>query len=197
MWSPLVDNGCLEKKNLKIGIVGIGGLGTMGLKLAKAMGHEVVAFTRSKDKIDVCKKKGADEVCVTGDPESLKQFAYSCDLIIDTVAVHHDIMSTLSCLKKKGTLSCVGGIPQPMNFNQFFCIFNKLSIQGSLIGGIKATEDCVAFCAKHQIWPDISVIGAKDISMAWEQLDSGKNNDGTRYVIDIKKSLEDKEFISK
>jgi len=67
-----------------------------------------------------------------------------------------------------------------MGFNQFFIIFNKLSIQGSLIGGIKATEECVAFCAKHQIWPDVSEIEAKDIGMAWEALDSGKNNDGTR-----------------
>jgi len=182
MWSPLVDNGCLNNngKKMKVGIVGIGGLGTMGVKLAKAMGHDVVAFTRSKDKVDTCMKKGATQVCVTGDPESLKQFAYSCDLIIDTVAVHHDIMATLSCLKKKGVLSCVGGIPKEMGFNQFFIIFNKLSIQGSLIGGIKATEECVAFCAKHQIWPDVSEIEAKDIGMAWEALDSGKNNDGTR-----------------
>ena len=75
MWSPLVDNGCLKGKKMKVGIVGIGGLGTMGVKLAKAMGHDVVAFTRSKDKVDTCMKKGATQVCVTGDPESLKQFA--------------------------------------------------------------------------------------------------------------------------
>jgi len=84
-----------------------------------------------------------------------------------------------------------------MEFNQFKLLANQLSIQGSLIGGIKATEDCVAFCAEHKIWPDISLIEAKDISMAWEMLDSGKNNDGIRYVIDIKKSLVNSNFISK
>ena len=93
MWTPLVDNGCLDCKKKKVGIVSMGGHGTMCLKLAKAMGHKVYAFTLSKDKVDLCKKKGADEVCVTGDAESLKNFAYSCDLIIDTVAVHHDIMA--------------------------------------------------------------------------------------------------------
>lgn len=119
MWSCLVDNGCLDKKGMIIGIVGVGGLGTMGIKLAVAMGHSVVAFTRSIDKVGVCKKKGASKVCVTVDPASLQQFAYSCDLILDTVTVQHEIMPTLSCLKKRGVFSFLGGIPQPMNFNQF------------------------------------------------------------------------------
>lgn len=80
---------------MTVGIVGIGGLGTMGIKLAAAMGHHVVAFTRSEDKIEVCKRKGATQVCVTTDPRSLKQFANSCDLILDSIAYQHEVMPIL------------------------------------------------------------------------------------------------------
>lgn len=182
---------------MKIGIVGIGGLGTMGVKMAKAAGHDVVAFSSSAHKADMAKSKGATEFCCTTDAESLKAFAQSCDLILNTVSSHHDMMPYLRCLKKQSVLCQLGLITKPMELNQVEMQINHWTISGTLIGGIKDTEECVAFCAQHQIWPDVQVINACKISWAWEQLASGKNKDGVRYVVDVKQSLDDKEFLPK
>lgn len=126
MWTPLVSHGCLRTKNkpadpemneckpLMIGIVGVGGLGTMGLKIASSMGHDTVAFTRFKDKEQVCIAKGAKQVCFTSDEESIKEFVMSCDLIIDTVSFQHNIDQYLTCLKKKGKFHAIGGVSEPM-----------------------------------------------------------------------------------
>lgn len=103
---------------MKIGVVGIGGLGTMGIKMAKAAGHHVVAFSSSSHKESMAMEKGATEFCCYSDAENIKQFAYSCDIILNTVSTHHDMMPVLRCLKKQGVLCQLGLVTTPVEFNQ-------------------------------------------------------------------------------
>lgn len=103
---------------MKIGIVGVGGLGTMGIKMARAAGHHVVAFSSSAHKEEMAKEKGATEFCCTSNVENFKSFGYSCDLILNTVSSHHDMMPILRCLKKQGVLCQLGLVTKPMEFNQ-------------------------------------------------------------------------------
>ena len=195
MYSPLNHWKCLDGGKT-VGVIGIGGLGTMGVKLAKAMGNKVVAISTSDKKEALAKSKGADAFVVSTKPESIQANAFSCDVILNTVAAKHDLNTYMPLLKKGGTLVQLGGVVEPHQVSQFGLMFNRWSIGGSLIGGIAETQEVIDFCHKHNIYPDCEVILAKKIDWAWDQLcGSGSNVDGIRYVIDIKKSLEDKEFL--
>jgi uncharacterized zinc-type alcohol dehydrogenase-like protein len=138
MYSPLkhFDNG---EGKMTVGIVGIGGLGTMGIKLAAAMGHEVIAISTSDKKEALAKEKGASGFVVSKDPESIKKFAQRCDLILNTVSAAHDLNTYLPLLAKDGTLVQLGGILVPHQVSQLPLMFNRQRIAGSLIGGIKET----------------------------------------------------------
>lgn len=195
MYSPLNHWGCKEGGKT-VGIVGIGGLGTMGIKLAKALGNEVIAISTSAKKEQLAKDKGASALCVSTDPESVKQFAGTCDVILNTVSAQHDINTYLPLLAKQGTIVQLGGVVEPHSVSQFGLMMSRASISGSLIGGIKETQEVIDLCHEQNIYPDIQMIEAKEIDWAWDQLmGNGNNADGIRYVIDIKKSLENKEFV--
>ena len=118
------------------------------------------------------------------------------DLIINTISASHQVAHYLSLLNVNGTIVQLGLAPEPHAVSQLPLIFGRKSIAGSLIGGIKNTEACLDFCGKHGITPDVQMIEAKEIDWAWDQLTTS-NKDGIRYVIDIKKSLENKEFVPK
>lgn len=196
MFSPLRHWGAGGDKKKTVGIVGIGGLGTMGIKLAKAMGNEVMAISTSPHKETMAKEKGACLFACSKDPESMKAHAGMCDLILNTVAASHDINTYLPLLAKGGaTIVQLGGVTTPMTLSQLPLMFNRMSVAGSLIGGIRETQECIDFCFKHGIYPDCETVEAKDIDRCWAQLQS--NADGIRYVIDVKKSLENTEFLPK
>jgi len=167
----------------KIGIVGIGGLGHMGVKLARAMGAHVVAFTTSESKRDDAKALGADEVVVSRNPEEMAAHAKSFDLIVNTVAAPHDLNAFLTLLKRDGTLTLVGAPASPHPSPEVFnLIFKRRSIAGSMIGGIPETQEMLDFCAEHGIVADIELIRADEINDAYERM--LKSDVKYRFVID-------------
>ena len=167
----------------KVGIVGIGGLGHMGIKLAHAMGAHVVAFTTSESKRQDALDLGADEVVVARDRDEMKKHQRSFDFILDTVAASHDLDAFTSLLKRDGTLCLVGvpehGHPSP---NVATLIFGRRSIAGSLIGGIPETQEMLDFCAEKGIVADIEMISARDIDDAYERM--LRSDVKYRFVID-------------
>lgn len=167
----------------KVGIVGIGGLGHMGVKLAHAMGAHVVAFTTSESKREAARVLGADEVIVSRNAEEMAAHAKSFDLIVDTVAAAHNLDAYLALLKRDGTLTLVGAPatphPSPEVFN---LIFKRRSIAGSMIGGIPETQEMLDFCAEHNIVSDIELVRADEINSAYERLLKGEVK--YRFVID-------------
>ena len=181
-WSPLrhwnVGPGT------KVGVVGIGGLGHMGLKLAKALGAHVVAFTTSPDKIENAKALGADEVVVSRNAEEMKAHAGSFDFILNTVAVPHDLDAFLALLKRDGTMTLVGAPssphPSPGVFN---LIMGRRSLAGSAIGGIAETQEMLDFCAEHGIVSEIEIIPMQEIETAYERMLRGDVK--YRFVIDM------------
>ncbi|WP_417763084.1 NAD(P)-dependent alcohol dehydrogenase [Shewanella sp.] len=167
----------------KVGIVGIGGLGHMGVKLAHAMGAHVVAFTTSDAKRDAAKALGADVVVVSRNADEMAAHAKSFDLIVNTVAAPHELNDYLALLKRDGTLTLVGAPatphPSPEVFN---LIFKRRSLAGSMIGGITETQEMLDFCAEHGIVSDIELIRADEINHAYERLLKGDVK--YRFVID-------------
>lgn len=181
-WSPLRHWQVGPGK--KVGIVGIGGLGHMGVKLAHALGAHVVAFTTSESKRADAHALGADEVVVSRDAEAMAAHANSFDFILDTVAASHDLDAFTTLLKRDGTLTLVGvpehAHPSP---NVAALIFKRRSIAGSLIGGIAETQEMLDFCAEHGIVADIEMIRADEIDAAFERM--LKSDVKYRFVIDI------------
>jgi alcohol dehydrogenase (NADP+) len=181
-YSPLRTWGAGPGK--KVGIVGLGGLGHMGVKLAHAMGAHVVLFTTSPSKIEDGKRLGADEVVISKDPEQMKAHLNSFDLIVNTVAAPHDLNPFIELLKRDGTLTLVGAPehdhPSPQVFN---LIFKRRRLAGSLIGGIAETQEMLDFCGQHGITSDIEMINMQDINDAYERM--LKSDVKYRFVIDL------------
>ena len=180
-WSPLRTWGAGPGK--KVGVVGIGGLGHMGIKLAHALGAHVVAFTTSESKREAALELGADEVVVSRNAEEMAAHGKSFDLILNTVAAPHDLDAFLVLLKRDGTLALVGAPatshPSP---NVFKLIMKRRAIAGSMIGGIPETQEMLDFCAEHRIVADIELIRADQINDSYERMLKGDVK--YRFVID-------------
>ncbi|ULQ53207.1 NAD(P)-dependent alcohol dehydrogenase [Flavihumibacter fluvii] len=180
-YSPLM--GAKLKKGNKVGVVGIGGLGHMAIKLAVSKGAEVYAFTTSPSKTNDIKGFGAKEVIVVGEPGNLKPWFGKMDYMISTVPYAYDMSNYISCVKPHGYFTQVG---QPINgeltINNFNMIFNRVNFNGSLIGGIPETQEVIDYCAEHKIYPQIQIIKAQDINDAWKKVVNKEAR--YRYVID-------------
>ena len=167
----------------KVGIVGIGGLGHMGIKLAHAMGAHVVAFTTSESKRQDAHDLGADEVVISRDAEQMKAHVGSFHLILDTVAAPHNLDAFTALLRRDGTLCLVGAPAEPHpSPNVLPLIFNRRAIAGSLIGGIPETQEMLDFCAEHGIVSDIEMIRMDQIEDAYERM--LRSDVKYRFVID-------------
>ncbi|MDY7577832.1 NAD(P)-dependent alcohol dehydrogenase [Herbaspirillum sp. RTI4] len=168
----------------KVGIVGLGGLGHMGVKLAHAMGAHVVLFTTSVSKKADALRLGADEVVISKDPEQMAAHLNSFDFILNTVAASHELDAFLVLLKREGTMTLVGvpefPHPSPSVAN---LIFKRRHLAGSLIGGIAETQEMLDFCAEHGITSDIELIDIQDINQAYERM--LKSDVKYRFVIDM------------
>jgi uncharacterized zinc-type alcohol dehydrogenase-like protein len=168
----------------KLGIVGLGGLGHMGLKFGKALGAHVVLFTTSPGKAADAKRLGADAVVVSNDAEAMKAHAGSFDFILDTVAASHNLDAFTGLLKRDGTLCLVGAPatphPSPAVFN---LLFKRRQIAGSLIGGLRETQEMLDFCGQHGITSDIELVRMQDINAAYERM--LKSDVKYRFVIDM------------
>lgn len=167
----------------KVGIVGIGGLGHMGVKIAGAMGAKVVVITTSPEKVEDARRLGADEVILSTDPEQMKQHAGTLHFILDCVSAQHDINAYLSLLKRDGSLTLVGAPELPLPVAPFSLIPGRKSFAGSLIGGIAETQEMLDFCGTHGITSDIELIRIQDINKAYERLLKGEVK--YRFVIDM------------
>ena len=167
----------------KVGVVGIGGLGHMGIKLAHAMGAHVVAFTTSAAKREAAIQLGADEVVVSKNADEMAAHAKSFDFILNTVAAPHDLDALLVLLKRDGTMALVGAPASPHpSPNVFNLIMKRRSIAGSMIGGIPETQEMLDFCAEHGIVADIELVRADQINDAYERMLKGDVR--YRFVID-------------
>jgi alcohol dehydrogenase (NADP+) len=168
---------------MKVGIIGLGGLGHMGVKLAHAMGAYTVLFTTSPSKVADGKRLGADEVVISKDAEAMAQHANSFDLFIDTVAANHDLSPYFALLKREGTMVQVGAPEHPMPIAAFDLIFKRRNFAGSLIGGIAETQEMLDFCAKHNITSDVEIIPIQKINEAYERM--LKSDVKYRFSIDM------------
>jgi alcohol dehydrogenase (NADP+) len=167
----------------KVGVVGLGGLGHVGVKLAKAMGAHVVVFTTSSNKVEDALRVGADEVVNSKNADEMKEHLNSFNFILDTVSAPHDINAYLLLLKVDGNLTQVGVPPEPLSLNVGSLIYGRRSLSGSLIGGIKETQEMLDFCGEHNITADIELIQIQDIDRAYDRL--VKSDVKYRFVIDM------------
>ncbi len=168
---------------MKVGIVGLGGLGHMGVKFAKAFGAHVVLFTTSASKIEDGKRLGADEVVVSKDAAAMAKQTASFDFILDTVSADHDVNAYLAMLKLDGTLVLVGAPENPLPIAAFNLLTSRRSFAGSGIGGVAETQEMLDFCAEKGITCDVEMIRIDQINEAYERL--LKSDVKYRFVIDM------------
>ena len=181
-WSPLSH--WKVKKGDKVGVIGLGGLGHMGVKFAHALGAQVVMITTSPEKGKDAKRLGAHEVLVSKDAEAMKAHQGSFDFILNTIPVGHEMDPYLGLLKIDATMVLVGAVEPLKPFHGGSIIGGRKRIAGSLIGGIKETQEMLDFCGEHNITSDIELIDMQDINNAYERITS--NDVKYRFVIDMK-----------
>jgi uncharacterized zinc-type alcohol dehydrogenase-like protein len=184
----------------KVGVLGIGGLGHIAIKIAKAMGAEVIVFTSSRSKLEDAKRLGADEAVFqpkadqppaeSSDTEAMKKYSRKLHFIIDTVSAKHDVNTYLNLLRHDGSLVLVGLPPEPLEVNAFSVVSGRRSFSGSNIGGIAETQEMLEFCAKHNITADIEMIKMQEVNEAFDRLEKGDLPTGQagvkyRFVIDM------------
>jgi uncharacterized zinc-type alcohol dehydrogenase-like protein len=167
-YSPMRRWGDLKGK--KVGVVGLGGLGHMGVKFARAFGARVVVFTTSPGKKADALRLGADEVIISSNAEEMQQHAGSFDFILDTIAADHDINAYINTLGRDGNLTLVGAPEKPLAVSAFALLFGRRSLSGSIIGGIAETQEMLDFCGTHNITADVEVIPIQKVNEAYERL---------------------------
>ncbi len=180
-YSPLRHWGVTKGK--KVGVVGLGGLGHMGVKFAHALGAHTVVFTTSPNKKDDALRLGADEVVLSKDANEMAKHAGSFDFILDAVAAQHDINAYIALLARDGNLTMVGAPDKPLPVSVFGLIMGRHSLSGSAIGGIAETQEMLDFCSEHNIVADVEVIPIQKINEAYERL--VKSDVKYRFSIDM------------
>ena len=180
-YSPLRRWGVTKGK--KVGVVGLGGLGHMGVKFAHALGAHVVVFTTSPSKKEDALRLGADEVVISKDANEMAKHAGSFDFILDAVAAPHDINAYINMLARDGNITMVGAPEQPLPVGVFGLIFRRRSFSGSLIGGIAETQEMLDFCSQHNIVADVEVIPIQKLNEAYERM--LKSDVKYRFSIDM------------
>jgi uncharacterized zinc-type alcohol dehydrogenase-like protein len=167
-YSPLHRAGITKGK--KVGVVGLGGLGHMGVKFAHAFDAHVVVFTTSPKKKDDALRLGADEVVISRNADEMQKHAESFDFILDTVSAEHDVNAFIQLLRRDGNLTIVGAPPKPLAVTAFSLIMRRRSFSGSNIGGVAETQEMLDFCGKHNITADVEVIPIQKVNEAYERL---------------------------
>ena len=180
-YSPIRHSGVSKGK--KVGVVGLGGLGHMGVKISHALGAHVAVFTTSPEKKDDALRLGADEVIVSRNANEMAKHEGTFDFILDTVSAKHDINSYLSMLARDGNLTLVGAPPEALNVAAFALIGGRHSLSGSAIGGIRETQEMLDFCGEHNITADVEVIPIQKINEAYDRM--VKSDVKYRFSIDM------------
>ncbi len=177
-------------KGSKLGVMGLGGLGHMGLKFGHAFGAHVVQFTTSPGKAADAIRLGADEVVISTDAAAMAAHAGTFDFILDTISAPHDIAGYLQLLKRDGTLTLVGVPDRPLEIPPFALIMSRVSLAGSSIGGIAETQEMLDYCAEHGIASDIELIPIQKINESYERM--LRNDVKYRFVIDAASLVTDR-----
>ncbi len=172
------------KEGQTLGVAGIGGLGHMAIKIGKALGAEVVAFTRSDKKKEQILEMGADKVVISTDEDQMNEAAQSLDMMINTIPVAHDIAPYISLMRPNSALIVVGNMISFPEFSPGPLVFNRITLAGSLIGGIADTQEVLDLCAEHDIRPSIKMVGIDEINDVLDVLEKGNDGD-FRHVIDM------------
>src|SRR5580698_1606942 len=180
-YSPMRHWGVTKGK--KVGVVGLGGLGHMGVKFAHAFGAQIVVFTTSPNKKEDALRLGADEVVVSRNANEMQKHAGSFDFILDAVSAHHDINALIQLLRRDGNITLVGAPDKPFALSGFGLIFGRRSLSGSPIGGIPETQEMLDFCGAHNITADVEVIPIQKVNEAYERL--LKSDVKYRFSIDM------------
>jgi len=180
-YSPMRRWGVTKGK--KVGVVGLGGLGHMAVKLAHAFGAHVVVFTTSPSKKEDALRLGADEVVISRNADEMQKHAESFDFILDAVSADHDINAYINLLRRDGNLTIVGAPPKPLGVSAFSLIMRRRSFSGSNIGGIAETQEMLDFCGKHNLTADVEVIPIQKVNEAYERL--LKSDVKYRFSIDM------------
>jgi uncharacterized zinc-type alcohol dehydrogenase-like protein len=180
-YSPMKHWGVTKGK--KVGVVGLGGLGHMGVKFAHALGAHTVVFTTSPSKVEDALRLGADEVVISKDANAMAKHAFSFDFILDAVAADHDINAYLSLLGVDGNITLVGAPENPLPVSAFNLIMGRRSLSGSPIGGIKETQEMLDFCGTHNITSDVEIIPIQKVNEAYERM--LKSDVKYRFSIDM------------
>jgi alcohol dehydrogenase (NADP+) len=167
-WSPMRHWGVGKGK--KVGVVGLGGLGHMGVKFARALGAQVVVFTTSPSKKEDALRLGAHEVVLSRNADEMRKHAGSFDFILDAVAAPHDLNAYVQLLRRDGNITLVGAPEQPLPLSVFGLIFGRRSVSGSPIGGIPETQEMLDFCGEHGITADVEVIPMQKVNEAYERM---------------------------
>lgn len=170
-------------KGQKVGIVGLGGLGHMGVKFSHAFGSHVVVFTTSSNKVEDALRLGADEVVISRNAEEMAKHSNSFDFILDTVSADHDINAYINLLRRDGNITLVGAPTKPLGVSAFSLIVGRRSLSGSNIGGIAETQEMLDFCGEHNITADVEVIPIQNVNEAYERL--LKSDVKYRFSIDM------------
>lgn len=181
VYSPLRHWGAAPGK--KVGVLGIGGLGHLAIKIAKAMGAEVVVFTTSPNKVADAKRLGADEAVLSSDAEAMAKYNRQLHFIIDTVSAKHDVNTYLNLLRHDGTVVMVGLPVEPLEIGAFNVVSGRRSFAGSNIGGIAETQEMLDFCFKYNITAESEIINIQDVNEALNRLEKGDVK--YRFVIDM------------
>lgn len=171
-------------KGQRVAVVGLGGLGHMGVKLAASMGAEVTVLSTSRSKEAESKRLGAQHFALSTDGPAMKKLANQFDFILDTVSANHNLDMFLSLLRREGTLALVGASPDPLKVSTFSLIMTRRQIAGSLIGGIRETQEMLDYCAAHKVMSDVEVIPMAKVNEAYDRVVKGDVR--YRFVIDIK-----------
>jgi uncharacterized zinc-type alcohol dehydrogenase-like protein len=180
-YSPMRRWGDLKGK--KVGVVGLGGLGHMGVKFASAFGARVVVFTTSPGKKEDALRLGADEVVVSRNADEMKKHIGSFDFILDTISADHDVNAYINLLGRDGNITLVGAPEKPLAISAFALLFGRHSLSGSIIGGIAETQEMLDFCGKNNITADVEVIPIQKVNEAYERL--VKSDVKYRFSIDM------------
>lgn len=180
-WSPLKH--WQVKAGDKVGIIGLGGLGHMGIKFAHAMGAQVVMITTSAAKGNDARLLGADEVLISTDQSQMEQHKNSFDFLLNTIPVGHDVDPYLNLLKRDKTMVMVGAIEPLTNINSGILVRKRRNIAGSLIGGIRETQEMLDFCGEHNVLPEVEMVDIRNINEAWDRVVNADIK--YRFVIDM------------
>jgi len=177
------------KPGMKVGVAGLGGLGHMAVKVAKAMGAHVTVLSRSLAKKEMAMKLGAEDYIVSTDEADMKAHAKSLDMIYDCIAFQHDVLAYINLLRSSGTIIMVGGIPTPMGISSFNILPRRITVGGSCIGGIKETQDMLDFCSKHNLLADVEVVPAEPAKVDEAIKRCVEGDVKFRFVIDTEATL--------